>query len=244
MKRFLYYVLFEMTSPSVDRSSVNPALFSRAEFRAGQKSLSLAVQTFAEKHKRPRIDKLADKCQYLSLDEVVRLLGSIESTRDYALVLLMYRHGLRVTEAVTLRRADVNTATGTIKLRRLQRSISGEHPLQGDEIKAVTRYLKSRDDSNAALFLSRKYDEAIKRAQAHRLITAYAQKALIPVWKRHPHVLRHSIGVHLIAADTSLAAVRDWLGHTSIESTEVYMRIVQRYHNTQVGRAMLDLAKQ
>src|SRR5262249_55511927 len=59
---------------------------------------------------------------------------------------LMYRHGLRCSEAVDLRIEDVSFDRATLWVRRLKGSNSGMHPIEGDELRAIRRYLASRND--------------------------------------------------------------------------------------------------
>jgi site-specific recombinase XerD len=66
--------------------------------------------------------------------------------RDHALLLMMYRHGFRVSEAVGLRKDDVNLAQARIWVARLKNSVSVEHPIAGEELRALKRYLAQRRD--------------------------------------------------------------------------------------------------
>ena len=74
--------------------------------------------------------------------------------RDATLILMMARHGLRVSEAITLRRDQVNLAHARLWVERLKNSLSVEHPIAGDELRAIKRYLATRENKLPWLFVS------------------------------------------------------------------------------------------
>src|SRR5246127_4487407 len=74
--------------------------------------------------------------------------------RDHLLFLTMYRHGLRCSESTDLRIEDVSFDRATLWVRRLKGSNSGMHPIEGDELRAIRRYLATRNDNLPWLFLS------------------------------------------------------------------------------------------
>src|SRR5438094_8172231 len=95
---------------------------------------------------------------FLSADEFGRVLDAAKrgrhGTRDHLLMLMMYRHGLRVSEAIGLRRDQVNLAQAGVWVHRLKNSLSVEQPIAGDELRAIKRYLATRTDKLPWLFLS------------------------------------------------------------------------------------------
>src|SRR5262252_1782980 len=80
-------------------------------------------------------------------------------TRDYLMMLITYRHGLRVSELVDIRLKDLDLETGRLYVRRKKGSLSTHQPIEGDELRAIRAWLRERSlDSNAScspfLFLS------------------------------------------------------------------------------------------
>ena len=84
----------------------------------------------------------AEDIQFLTQDEMRRLLAAIKDKRDYALFLIAYRHGLRASEVGILTVDDLDLKQGTIRVHRLKDSASGVYPMQNDEVKAIKAMLK------------------------------------------------------------------------------------------------------
>src|SRR6266567_4610602 len=86
---------------------------------------------------------------YLTRDEVAALLRSSKKStrygvRNYAMILLAYRHGLRASEVTGLRWSDFDLTAGTIYCRRAKNSRSSLHPMKPDEVTALAKVLRDR----------------------------------------------------------------------------------------------------
>src|SRR5919109_827250 len=114
----------------------------------------------------------AASINFLTQDELRRLLDVIDSKRDYAIFLLAYRHGLRASEVGMLQTADLDVKQSRLPIHRLKHSLAGLHPLQPDELKALKAYLKERQSNAPALFLSRN-DTPISRRRLDELVKHY-----------------------------------------------------------------------
>jgi type 1 fimbriae regulatory protein FimB len=169
----------------------------------------------------------AASINFLTQDEMRRLLSAIPSKRDYAIFLLAYRHGLRASEVGMLATADLDLKQYRLRIQRLKNSLAGIHPLQPDEVKALKAYLKEHASRAPALFLSRN-DTPISRRRLDELIKHYGERADVPESKRHFHALKHSIATHLLDAGADLRFVQDWIGHASIGNTIIYAQLTSR----------------
>jgi site-specific recombinase XerD len=177
----------------------------------------------------------AASINFLTQDEMRRLLDVIPSKCDYAIFLLAYRHGLRASEVGMLRVADLDLKQHRLRIHRLKNSLAGLHPLQPDELKAVKAYLKERQINVPALFLSRNHTP-ISRRRLDELMKHYGQRADISDSKRHFHALKHSIATHLLDAEADLRFVQDWIGHVSIGNTIIYAQLTSRRRDEEARR--------
>ena len=143
--------------------------------------------------------------------------------RDHLLVLMMYRHGLRVIEAIGLRRDDVNLDQARLWVRRLKNGLAVEQPITGDELRAIRRYLATRRDRLPWLFVS-ELRQPLTRQSVNYLIATAAQRAGLP--PVHPHMLRHSCGFALANRGYDLRLIQDYLGHRDPRHTVHYTRVV------------------
>jgi integrase len=170
---------------------------------------------------------------YLRQDQVRVFFSAITSPSDKALFLTVYLYGLRVSEACLLQREDIDLERGTIRIWRVKNGYSGEKPLFRRLLAILRRYLRTRTDDNAALFVGRQGRLSKRWIQA--LFTRYATAANLPPNRRHVHCLRHSCD-HLLDAGEPIDFVQDHLGHRNIESSLVYARVSDRRRRKTISR--------
>ncbi|APU11614.1 tyrosine-type recombinase/integrase [Cellulophaga lytica] len=164
---------------------------------------------------------------FLSNTEVKDLLEASKQSRypirNYLLLLMMYRHGLRVSEVINLKLTDVNLKESRLWVERLKNSLSVEHPIVGDELRAIKRYLRSRKDNLPWLFINER-NLPLTRQAVNYIVKAAADKTDIK--NVHPHTLRHSCGFYLANKGYDLRLIQDYLGHRDPKHTVNYTRVV------------------
>lgn len=187
---------------------------------------------------------------HLEPHEVLAVLRAAKANgpREWAMILLAYKHGMRTSEVCNLRLDDIDLKNGSIIVARLKNSLRTTQALtehRGEpllnELKALREWLRQRrDDGSDFLFTSQKGGR-LDRSQFFRLFRATASAAGLPPAKQHPHVLKHSIASHLVAANMNLALVKQQLGHKSISSTIRYVTMTDQQASKATGSALMKI---
>ncbi len=149
--------------------------------------------------------------------------------RDDTLILMMFRHGLRVSEAIALRWEQVDLRQGLLHVRRLKQGIPATHPLRGIQLRAL-RQLQRDYPQTQYVFVSERQTPLTARTVNHIIARAgdLAQLNLTI----HPHMLRHSTGFYLANKGQDTRAIQAYLGHANIKNTVIYTQLSpQRFKN-------------
>jgi type 1 fimbriae regulatory protein FimB len=165
--------------------------------------------------------------KHLTGREVERLIeatrGSRNEARDRCLLLLMFRHGLRVSEACQMKLDQVDTESRMLHVARLKGGLSTTQPLRGDELRAISAWLKERarlKPAGNAFFVSEQRKE-LHRFTVNLALRKLSAAASLPLLA-HPHMLRHACGFALADQGADTRLIQDYLGHRNIQHTVRY----------------------
>ncbi len=168
-------------------------------------------------------------------EDVVRMLESIDRSspvgkRDYAILLLAARLGIRVGDIKSLKLTDLNWATKTIEIRQDKTKNIATYPILGDIGWALIDYLKNGRHSSSSPYVFLRtyapYEAFGKDANLHYIIVKYTRLSgiKVPRGKRYGmHSLRHSLASSLLESGTPLPVISEILGHLSSKSTGIYL---------------------
>jgi len=140
------------------------------------------------------------------------------------MVLVAYRHGLRVAELVRLRWESIDFKVGTIHIARVKSGSPAAHPLTGEEMRALRRLQREQDPASPFIFTNERgapFAPAGFRIMLRRLGVAAALPFSI-----HPHMLRHACGFALAnRLGTDTRTLQAYLGHKNIQHTVRYTEL-------------------
>jgi len=165
--------------------------------------------------------------EYLTEAEVERLMkaatGNRWGHRDATMILVAYRHGLRVSELTDLRWDQVDFRTAILHVRRAKQGTPSTHPIVGDELRALRRLQREQDPKSTFMFTSER-GAPFSSAGFARMIERAGIEAKFG-FKPHPHMLRHACGYALANRGHDTRALQSYLGHKNIQHTVRYTEL-------------------
>jgi len=177
----------------------------------------------------PRRQRNADKRprEYLTPAEVETLIVTARrrgryGRRDAAMILIAYRHGLRVGELVRLSWDQVDFRQGLLHVTRLKRGVPSVHPLSGEELRALRR-LRREQPEGRHVFQSER-GAALTTAGFRKTLARIGKASTLP-FLVHPHMLRHATGFKLANEGRDTRALQHYLGHRNIQHTVRYTEL-------------------
>ncbi len=165
--------------------------------------------------------------EYLRPSEVNAMIGAAHKVgrhgvRDGAIILLMFRHGLRTAELVALKWSQIDLVGGYIEIHRVKHGHDSIHPLRSPELRALRQIQRDYPDTSYVFVSERK---APLSTRSIRHIIARAGEIAKIAFPVHPHQLRHACGYYLAAQGHDTRAIQDYLGHKNIHHTVRYTQM-------------------
>lgn len=181
------------------------------------------------KRKRTVIDFISPEEVNVLIDTVFEPCTgycALNRYRNRALISLLYASGVRNSELCSLNRT-------TLQMDDMTFTVIGK----GDKPRLcffdsrtkhyIDTYLSMRTDTDEALFISNSTNKRISKGTVQEIFRCGAKKAGFNK-AIHPHTMRHSFATNMLKNNTNLVYVRDFLGHTSVSTTEMYTHIVDQ----------------
>jgi type 1 fimbriae regulatory protein FimE len=158
------------------------------------------------------------------MDRVLRaaLGNGRHAHRNYTLILLCYRHGLRAGEVRELRWSMVDFNRKQLRVKRMLNGIDSVHPLHSVELKAL-RQLKREYPDTPYLFITDR-GKKLSEKSVQRIVAGAGTEARLS-YPLHAQMLRHGCGHALASAGHRMVAIQHYLGHRNIRHTLRYMEL-------------------
>lgn len=150
------------------------------------------------------------------------LAATIGDPKSHLLLSLLWQTGARVSEVLGISVKDVDFHTKTLRIISLKRKTRPQRaiPIQSGLVGLLGAYMAQnqlkRDDG---IF-------SFTRQRAFQLVQGAVLAAGLDKGRGHPHVFRHSFAVHAVLAGVPILVIKEWLGHTNIQSTLVYLKVL------------------
>ena len=165
--------------------------------------------------------------EYLTEQEVEALIEAAGTNRhghrDATMILVAYRHGLRVSELTDLRWEQIDFRKAVLHVRRLKAGTPATHPLQGDELRALRKLQREQVPPSPFVFTSMRKGPFSTAGFARMLERAGTAAGL--AFQAHPHMLRHACGFTLANKGTDTRTLQAYLGHKNIQHTVRYTEL-------------------
>src|ERR1700694_813777 len=173
--------------------------------------------------------------EYLTPKEVERLITAAKKgdrrygLRDATMILVAFRHGLRVSELCSLTWDQIDFSQGMMHVRRLKGGIASVQQIGGEEMRML-RALKREDNAGRFVFMTER-GAPMTPAGFRKLVARLGAVAKFP-FPIHPHMLRHACGYKLANDGQDTRALQHYLGHKNIMHTVRYTELSpERFKN-------------
>jgi type 1 fimbriae regulatory protein FimB/type 1 fimbriae regulatory protein FimE len=185
-------------------------------------------QAEAVQRRRPRKPaESEDRRPYLTETEVSQLCEAARKRgryghRDATMILMAYRHGLRVSELVALQWGQVDLDAGRLQVVRRKGSDDSVQPLSGVELRALRKIRRDQEAGLRHVFVSERGAPFTANGFFKTLSRAAAAIGMGDV---HPHLLRHGTGFKLVNDGVDTRTLAAYLGHRNMANTARYTKM-------------------
>ena len=172
-------------------------------------------------------------------EDVRHLLSVIKKPRDWAMILLLLRTGMRIGELLDTRVGDVNLRERRIEIFEARKNRVGRIVYLSDDARCALKvWLRKRDPQKENLFYGPGRSSTLSYEAARIMFLRYIEKAGLTHKGYTLHCLRHTFASELLNAGMRLECVQQLLGHSSIEMTRRYARLTDNTRKEEYFRAM------
>jgi integrase len=197
-----------------------PATEKRTVLPAGSKALATIMPT-----RQPNATYRTR--EHLTAAEIGKLLKVASRNRwghrDATMILVAYRHGLRVSELVDLRWDQIDFDHARLHVRRLKQGTPATHPIPGDEMRDLRKLQREQDPKTPFVFTSER-GSPFSTSGFARLVKRAGEAAKLG-FPAHPHMLRHACGFALANKGHDTRSLQAYLGHKNIQHTVRYTEL-------------------
>jgi type 1 fimbriae regulatory protein FimE len=160
--------------------------------------------------------------EYITEGEVEQLIRAADNVRDRLMILMGYRHGLRVSELIRLEWRQIDLDAGRVRVKRLKGSDDSVHPLGGRALRWLRKLRRGQPVGSRFVFLTRLGGPMTRNAFYKILEKAAGKAGLDGV---HPHLLRHGCGFKLVNDGMDTLSLAAYLGHRQLANTRKYTKM-------------------
>lgn len=159
---------------------------------------------------------------YLTKEEVRKLIANVENIKHRCIIKLLYGSGLRLSELLHLKVSDIDSKSMIIHIRKSKGNKDRVVMLSNSLLQELRIYFKKHKPND---FLFEGQTGGIYSAKSVQMIVKKAASKAGIKKQVTPHTLRHSFATHLLESGTDVRFIQELLGHNSIKTTEIYTHI-------------------
>lgn len=178
------------------------------------------------KNLRPRAPKALPNV--LSEEEVIKIFRSCDNVKHKTILMLIYSGGLRLSELINLRKADIHLSPGRIFIKS-GKGKKDRFTLLSNKMKDQIQEYLEQYKPHYWLFEGQT-EEHYSARSVQAILRKAVEKAKVNPFAT-VHTLRHSFATHLLERGTDIRYIQEILGHNSIRTTEIYTHITQKGYN-------------